>query len=162
LGFLGFAASASLTFLAPQVQGALGGGKRFAGRSGLDAAAGRLWFVTILQGSGVLIIGGATLLDQPSVVRGGLAACARAWVVLFPAYAPALLRGIFSGDAPVFAGTAMVAAPMWLIGGLLWLAGQIASGIPASEATLPTLALTVGFAAQLLLGVMSYLLPATI
>ena len=162
LGFLGFAASASLTFLAPQLQGALGSGKRHDGHPGLDDGAGRLWFVIVLQGIGVLTIGGGALVDQRFVVLGGLVAYVAAWVTLLTAYAPALLRGIFSGDAPVFAGTAMVAAPMWLIGGLLWLAGQIASGTPASEVTLPTLALTVGFAAQLLLGVMSYLLPSTI
>lgn len=162
LGFLGCTASASLTFLAPQVQGAMGSAKQHDGYTGLGDAAGRLWFVIILQGIGVLTIGGGALLDQRFVVLGGLVAYVAAWVILLSAYAPALLRGIFSGNAPVFAGVAMVAAPMWLIGGLLWLAGQIATGAPASEATLPTLALTVGFAAQLLLGVMSYLLPTTI
>ncbi|WP_311488335.1 multicopper oxidase domain-containing protein [uncultured Corynebacterium sp.] len=162
LGFLGFAAAASLTFLAPQLQGALGSGKIRDGRPGVGHATRRLWVVIILQGIGVLSIGAGALLDQRFVVLGGLVAYVAAWGILLSTYAPAVLQGIFSGNAPVFAGVAMVAAPLWLIGGLLWLAGQIAIGTPASQATLPTLALTVGFAAQLLLGVMSYLLPTTI
>src|SRR5699024_10953195 len=108
LGDLGFAASASLTLLAPRLQGALGSRRQRDGRAGVWHAPRQLCVMIILQGIGVLSIGGGALLDQRFVVLGGLGAYAVAWVILLSAYAPALLRGIFSGDAPVFAGTAMV------------------------------------------------------
>ena len=50
LGFLGFAASASLTFLAPQLQSALGSDKTRGELPGVGHAPRQLWVMIILQG----------------------------------------------------------------------------------------------------------------
>lgn len=65
-------------------------------------------------------------------------------------------------DRITFAAASVLCAPLWLIGSLTVLTYRTATATHSAAITLPTMAFLVGFAAQLLIGVMSYLLPTTI
>lgn len=65
-------------------------------------------------------------------------------------------------DRITFAAASVLCAPLWLIGALIVLTYRTATAASSTAITLPTMAVLVGFAAQLLIGVMSYLLPTTI
>lgn len=62
-------------------------------------------------------------------------------------------------DRVTYPGLSAFAALIWLTVAMLWYAVRLAMPIDLPE--IPTLALLLGFAAQLLIGTMSYLLPTT-
>ncbi|MDO4761927.1 MAG: cupredoxin domain-containing protein [Corynebacterium sp.] len=65
-------------------------------------------------------------------------------------------------DRITFAAASTLCAPLWLIGALITLIHSTLTADTTATITLPTTSVLVGFAAQLLIGVMSYLLPTTL
>lgn len=61
-----------------------------------------------------------------------------------------------------FAALSVAFAPLWLAGSLVALIIRCLQADSIAAVSLPTMAVLIGFAAQLLIGVMSYLLPSTI
>lgn len=85
--------------------------------------------------------------------RAGVLIYAAAWALALIGFASSLVAVAKDPrDRVSFAAVSALAAQVWLIGSL----------IDLSQGNLPTLGLLVGFAAQLLIGTMSYLLPITI
>ena len=151
LGFLGFAALGSLAVLYPAVW-----------RTRLPADATR--WALILLGVGMVPVLAGVLGDNGYLTAGGLILYTLGWLVCTVSW----LRASFGvlaepRDRVTFASASVAAAPLWLLGCLTSLIiDALRYHGELHQITPPTIALLVGFGAQLLIGVMSHLLPSTI
>ncbi|MBH0123016.1 multicopper oxidase domain-containing protein, partial [Rhodococcus sp. CX] len=144
LGFLGLAAAGVLTVMYPNLIGmdATGARRRADARSGRRRGARRY------RRAGPRV--------RRVVAAAGCALYLAGWVVV----AGPLLRGAVSHPPTGFAAASITAAMLWLLGSLLSLTIVLATGpMTPDRATLMTVPFLAGFAAQLLFGVMSHLLP---
>lgn len=150
LGFVGFAALGSLSFL-----------------------FGRVWHtapskdytrfsVALMVPSLPIMVAGA-LFNEGYVAAAGLILYTLAWLLGIFSWARIVLEACQApGDRINFAAASVATAPLWLLGSLIYLIIQTFSHPDTLfHLSPPTLALLIGFGAQLLFGVMSYLLPAT-
>ena len=151
LGFLGFAAVGSLAILFPTI---------WRTRAGTD----RMGQVLSLTMVGLLTIVIGSLLGLGQIAGAGLLIYCGGWIIAAFPWANNVRTVLQEPrDRVTFASVSVAAAPLWLIGSLLYLAVQaIEADTHVAHVNLPTLSLLVGFAAQLLIGVMSFLLPSTI
>ncbi|WP_226435881.1 multicopper oxidase domain-containing protein [Rhodococcus yananensis] len=144
LGFLGLAAAGVLTVMYPRLIGMENPG----GRRRPAALA------ILLVGIGVLTT--AALTAHPLVASVGCGIYLVGWLVV----AGPMLRGALSHPPNGYAPASITAALLWLLGSLLSLTIVLATGpMDPDRATLMTVPFLAGFAAQLLFGVMSHLLP---
>lgn len=151
LGFLGFAALGSLAVLYPAV---------WRTRLPSDMTRWAVW----LMGVGVPVILAGVLADNGYLAAGGLILYALAWGLCISSWLRATV-GVLADprDRVTFASASVAAAPLWLFGCLIALIiDTVGHHGELHQVTLPTIALLVGFGAQLLIGVMSHLLPSTI
>lgn len=94
----------------------------------------------------------ATSLDGATLIPG-IALYALGWLLAMFRWGKMIVKVLADPrDRITFASLAVACAPLWLLIGLVDLA----------RGELPTISLVMGFAAQLLIGVMSFLLPSTI
>ncbi|ALC06991.1 hypothetical protein CDES_13245 [Corynebacterium deserti GIMN1.010] len=143
LGFVGFAALGSLSVL-------------FAAIWRTQIRWNTTSWAVVLMAISLPIIVVGVLVDQGYVAAAGLGAYVAAWVMCLVGWGKASISNLG------FASASVVAAPVWLIGSLVWLIVQVIRHDGALfHVEIPTIALVIGFGAQLLLGVMSYLLPST-
>lgn len=146
-GFVGFAALASLTVLFPAMWRVNGMHDRAATSLGLAVV-------------GVLVASCGALADEHLLTSAGLIVYLAAWLWTFHGFLVNVLDVLRDPrDRVTYPGLSAFAALLWLIAALLWYTVRLAVSGELPE--LPTLALVLGFAAQLLIGTMSYLLPTT-
>lgn len=144
LGFLGLAAAGVLTVMYPNLIGM--------DKAGVERRPAAL--VILLFGIAALMVG--ALAGYPLIAAAGCAVYLIGWIVV----AAPLLRGAFSHPPNGYAVASVTAAILWLLGSLAVLAIVLATGpMDPDRATLMTVPFLAGFAAQLLFGVMSHLLP---
>lgn len=148
-GFVGLAAFGSLTLMFPAVWRTRGGDDRT-----VSAA--------VILGCGLATSVTGALAGAAPVLGAGLVVYAAGWGV---AALPWLgnVRDVLADprDRLTFAAFAVVAAPLWLIVGVLTAAADALRGGDVAV-SLPVLPLLVGFGAQLLIGVLSFLVPSVI
>ena len=142
-GFVGLAAAGSLTILFPSIWRTKGVNPRM-----------RLSFT--LLGIGVL----ATLIGSAwNVPEVGLIVYCVGWLASLQGW---LVNVLTVAEDPrgriTFPALSALFSAFWLVGGLTYYTAQ---HFLSDEPKIPMLALVVGFAAQLLTGVMSYLMPTT-
>lgn len=149
-GFLGLAAAGSLTVLFPSIW-------RINGLK--DRSVPMIWLLSI--GVVAATVGG--ILDSGLLAGGGLMVYAAGWIVGFQAWLTNVLDVAKDPrDRITYPSASILLAVLWLIGAVVFYAVQlIAAGSEIYLVDLPTMPLLIGFAAQLLIGVMSYLLPTT-
>lgn len=149
-GFVGLAAAASLTVLFPAIWRTKGLRDRAAVMLALIAA-------------GVVLAAVGMLVDARLPTSLGLLIVVAGWSVGLTGWVRNALTVLSDPRGRVtYAPLSILLAVVWLVGTLTFFAVRILlNDAPAHEAALPTTALLVGFAAQLLVGVMSYLLPTT-
>ena len=100
------------------------------------------------------------LLGISQVVAVGAFVYVGAWLWLFQGFVVNVIDVLRDPrDRVTYPGLSAFAALIWLTVAMLWYAVRLAMPIDLPE--IPTLALLLGFAAQLLIGTMSYLLPTT-
>ncbi|MFD6856670.1 multicopper oxidase domain-containing protein [Rhodococcus sp. NPDC060090] len=144
LGFLGLAAAGVLTVMYPNLIGTEKTGAR----------RRPLALVILLVGIAVFTVGALT--GHPLVAAAGCTVYLVGWIVV----AGPLLRGALTHPPAGYAAASVTAAMLWLLGSLASLAIVLATGpMDPDGATLMTVPFLAGFAAQLLFGVMSHLLP---
>ncbi len=144
LGFLGLAAAGVLTVMYPNLIGM--------DKAGVERRPAAL--AILLVGIAALMVGALT--GYPLLAAAGCAAYLAGWIVV----AGPLLRGALSHPPDGYAAASVTAAMLWLLGSLAVLAIVLATGpMVPDRATLMTVPFLAGFAAQLLFGVMSHLLP---
>ncbi|MDG3012651.1 multicopper oxidase domain-containing protein [Rhodococcus sp. D2-41] len=144
LGFLGLAAAGVLTVLFP----------RLLGETDPSARRRPIALAVLLSGIGVLT--GGALSDLPDLAAAGVLIYLTGWLVV----ALPLLKVAVRRPPTGYAAASITAALLWLIGSLIALAVVLIDGpMEADRATLMTVPFLAGFAAQLLFGVMSHLLP---
>ncbi|MBI8990122.1 hypothetical protein [Corynebacterium meridianum] len=148
-GFVGLAAFGSLTLMFPAVWRTRGGDDRTV------AAA-------VVLGCGLTTSVTGALVGVAPVLGAGLVVYAVGWAI---AALPWLgnVRDVLADprDRLTFAAFAVVAAPVWLIVGVLTAAADALHGGDVAV-SLPVPPLLVGFGAQLLIGVLSFLVPSVI
>ncbi|AZA10481.1 multicopper oxidase domain-containing protein [Corynebacterium gerontici] len=150
LGFVGFAAIGTLMLLFPTIWRTKSSGERPKIVLALmvvgvaDAVIGGLLGAGPFAGIGVMVF------------LCGVLIAAFDWAKMIREVAKA------PRDRVIFASLSVAIAPLWLLGALIVLAVRCVTASNINEVTLPTMALLIGFAAQLLIGVMSYLLPSNI
>lgn len=151
LGFIGLAAIGSLAVLFPAI---------WRTRAATDRTAGAITLLAI----GLVVTTAGALGDSGVAVGAGLLGYAAGWVWAGIGWVGNVIAVLsHPRDRVSFAAVSVAAAPLWLVGTLLYLADQaIQAGDQLQAVALPTIPLLVGFAGQLLLGVMSHLLPSTI
>ncbi|ARV65891.1 cupredoxin domain-containing protein [Corynebacterium glutamicum] len=143
LGFVGFAALGSLSVLFAAIW-------RTKIRHNFTP-----WSVGIMAVSLPIIVTGI-LLNNGYVAATGLAAYVAAWLLAMVGWGKASISNLS------FSTSTSTTAPLWLVGTLVWLAVQaVMHDGELYHVEVPTIALVIGFGAQLLIGVMSYLLPST-
>ncbi|MGV0342276.1 cupredoxin domain-containing protein [Corynebacterium mastitidis] len=147
-GFLGLAASATLAVLFPALWG----------RSPRRAAPGtHPWVVLGLHLCGLCAAVPGALLGYPWVLFAGLALYTGGWLL---ACAPWFRIALSAGPKGATYGSVSVTASLvWLLGCLVWFCVDVLR--QGAHAAPPSTALLVGFGGQLLVGMMSYLLPVT-
>lgn len=137
-GFVGLAAMGALSVLFPAMWRT----------RGHDRAGLAVW----LGLGGVVVAVAGSLGRADWVVAAGVLVVVAGWVWLAQGFVVNALRGTAS-----YPGLSALCAVAWLIGGLTWFAVRLLRG----DAEAPVLPLLVGFAGQLLIGTMSYLMPTT-
>lgn len=137
-GFVGLAAMGALGVLFPAMWRT----------RGHDRAGLAVW----LGLGGVVVAVAGSLGRADWVVAAGVLVVVAGWVWLAQGFVVNALRGTAS-----YPGLSALCAVAWLIGGLTWFAVRLLRG----DAEAPVLPLLVGFAGQLLIGTMSYLMPTT-
>lgn len=146
-GFAGLAAAASLTVLFPGIWRTRG-------------AFSHMHATLAIIGVGVIIAIIGAVPGWYPVTAVGLIVFAVGWILSAQKWvgnAGEVLRD--PRDRVNFSSVSVLAAVAWLSLTVIYFAIQVA--ILGDATTLPTIPLLVGFAAQLLIGVMSYLLPTT-
>ncbi|MBC3186817.1 cupredoxin domain-containing protein [Corynebacterium sp. zg-331] len=144
LGFLGLAAAASLVVLFPAIW------RTRPPRS-------RAWVDLLIEVCGLLLAVTGALAGSSWLTGGGLLVYALGWGLSCARWASVITRAGL--DKTTYGSLSVTASVLWLLACLLWLAMQVLRH--GTQAALPTTALLVGFGGQLLIGVMSYLLPTT-
>ena len=149
IGFLGLAASGTLITMFPALW-----------RTRMSPLSHPTTSLAVqLTGITVTAIGG--LASWPSAASAGLGLVALGWIIAAVPWAHnVLVVAKDPRDRLSYPALSVAAAVAWLIGTLIVAAAQ-ASGDAFVMSSL-TLPLIMGFAAQLLIGVMSWLLPSTI
>lgn len=137
-GFVGLAAMGALSVLFPAMWRT----------RGHDRAGLAVW----LGLGGVVVAVAGSLGRADWVVAAGVLVVVAGWVWLAQGFVVNALRGTAS-----YPGLSALCAVAWLIGGLTWFAVRLLR----RDAEAPVLPLLVGFAGQLLIGTMSYLMPTT-
>ncbi|WP_035720032.1 multicopper oxidase domain-containing protein [Gordonia shandongensis] len=144
LGFLGLAAAGVLLIMFPRLLG-----ETTVPLRRRPAALGVLV-------AGIAVICGGALADRPVVAAVGVGVYTAGWLVVAAPFVPAIVRR----PPRTYASASITAALMWLIGTLVWYAVVLVSGpFVQDRLSLLTIGFLAGFAAQLLFGVMSHLLP---
>lgn len=144
LGFLGLAAAGVLTVMYP----------RLIGMENVGARRRPAALVVLLVGIAVLTLGALTTLSVLAALGAGVYLAG--WLVV----AGPMLRGALRHPPQGYAAASVTAALLWLLGSLAALTVVLATGpLTEDRATLMTIPFLAGFAAQLLFGVMSHLLP---
>ncbi|STD39136.1 hypothetical membrane protein [Corynebacterium striatum] len=142
-GFVGLAAAGSLTILFPSIWRTKGVNKRM-----------RSSFTLLAVGVVVTLLG--TIVNHP---EAGLIVYCLGWILSLEGWVGNVLTVAKDPRGRInYPSVSILAAAFWLVGALTYYTVQ---HFFSSEPAIPTLALVVGFAAQLLFGVMSYLLPTT-
>lgn len=143
-GFVGLAAMGALSVLFPAMW-------RTRGQD-------RVGVALALAGAGVVVAVAGSLLRLPAVVGAGTVVILAGWVWLYQGFVVSALTVLKDPRGRVtYPALSALFAVTWLIGGLTWYAVRMFAG--AGE--IPTLPLLLGFAGQLLIGTMSYLMPTT-
>lgn len=143
-GFVGLAVMASLSVLFPAMWRVNGADDR--ARASVPLAAAGI----------ALAVAGA--LAGPRGAAAGVLVYTAAWAWMFVGFVSNVAavardpRGRIS-----FPGVSVFAGLIWLLASMLWYAAGLLAGVPEA----PSLALLMGFAAQVLIGTMSYLIPTT-
>lgn len=149
LGFVGLAAAASLSVLFPAVW-------RTRGRAERSKAV-----LTLLTAGTLIATAGCFAFSQWTVALG-LAVYTAGWLIGLVSWVGNVLDVLADPrDRVTYASGSLLMALVWLVGILLWLIAQVLTEPSLADVTLPSTVLLIGFGAQLLLGVMSYLLPTT-
>lgn len=150
LGFVGLTAMGSLMVIFPTIW-RTGAGKELI----VEALA--------LCTTGVVVASGAALFDAPKLAGMGLLLYAAGWALAAVSWVHSV-RTVLQDprDRISFSAASVAMAPLWLFYGIISTAIHAFQADAVLDIDLPTLPLVVGFAAQLLLGVMSYLLPSNI
>lgn len=144
LGFLGLAAAGVLMVMFPRLLGDTQVGTR---RRPLTLAA-----LVV----GIAVICSGALSDQPVVAAAGVGLYLAGWLIVAAPFVPVLVRR----PPDSYASASITVALVWLLGSLVAYAVVLLTGpFDASRITLLTVWFLAGFAGQLLLGVMSHLLP---
>ena len=148
-GFVGFAAMSSLVVLLPAMWR-------------MKAVLAHQRSVLCIMGAGLLVAAAGTLSGSGVVLGSGVIIYAAAWAWALQTWC----AGVFSSatrDRFTYPGMSALLAVVWLVAALvsfgtsaLLIDGPLDALVP------PTLPLLAGFAAQLLIGTMSYLMPTTI
>ena len=110
------------------------------------------------------VILGGVLADNGYVAAGGLGLYTVAWIIPMGAWMRASISVLAQPrDRVGFSAAAVGTAPLWLLGSLVYLTAEaVVHHGELYQINLPTNAVLVGFGAQLLIGVMSFLLPSTV
>ncbi len=144
LGFLGIAAAGVLTVLFPRLLGAT------------DVRAGRRRIALGVLPAGIAVICAGALTDHPVVAAVGVGVYLVGWVIVAAPFVPVVWRR----PPTTYAAASISAALLWLFAALTAYALTLVSGpFQTERITLLTPWFLAGFAAQLLFGVMSHLLP---
>lgn len=150
LGFVGIAAIASLMLLFPAVW-----------RTKAAKEQPRVVFTLLVLGT--IIAGCGAGIGQTIVTAVGLAGYLLGLATAMWGFAQCVIKVLTDPrDRLGFAALSVAFAPLWLAGSLLVLIFRCLQSDSVATISLPTMAVLIGFAAQLLIGVMSYLLPSTI
>ncbi len=162
LGFIGLAAAGTLFWLAPRLLGFAGDHDPSAdgAEAGPAARPPRPALVLTAMLAGITALTASALAGITALAVIGAVVILLGWAGL-----PAALwaaRPPRPWTVPsVYAAGSVTAALVWLLGALIGLAVILASGVEsAGRFPALTVPLLVGFGAQLLFGVMTYLLPA--
>lgn len=146
-GFVGLAAAASLTVLFPSIWRT-------------KAYTHRMSPTLILLSLGTIITVAGAIPGLPVVSAVGLAVYTAGWVLSLHTWLGNVGEVLKQPrDRINFSSASVLAATIWLALTLVYFAVQVL--MTGQFHPLPTLQLLIGFAAQLLIGVMSYLLPTT-
>ncbi|MDO4929141.1 MAG: cupredoxin domain-containing protein [Corynebacterium sp.] len=150
LGFVGCAAVGSLSLLFPAVW-----------RTQAPKTPIRLELVLMI--AGVLTAALGALIDAPDLLAFGLGTYLLAILLAAWQWAQCITNVLKDPrDRITFSSLAVAAAPLWLIGGISSVIWSAIDTNTVATIELPSLHFVIGFAGQLLIGVMSYLLPSNI
>ncbi|APT89795.1 hypothetical protein CSPHI_00320 [Corynebacterium sphenisci DSM 44792] len=149
LGFLGLAAAGTLTTMFPALW-----------RTRMSPRGRpRVALATMLAGIAVTAV--AAVAAVPAAASAGLALVAAGWIIAAVPWADNVLAVARDPrDRLGHPALSTAAAVAWLVGSLI--AASAMAARPGFTITALTLPLVIGFAAQLLIGVMGWLLPSTI
>ncbi|MHA2790043.1 cupredoxin domain-containing protein [Corynebacterium sp. S7] len=149
LGFVGLAAAASLSVLFPAIW-------RTRGRKD------RTGLVIGLLTFGVVVATVGCFADSTWVAGAGLAVYTLGWIVALISWLGNVIDVLKDPrDRVNYASGSVLMSVLWLVGILIWLTLEVFLATDLPKVSLPSTVLLIGFGAQLLLGVMSYLLPTT-
>lgn len=150
LGFVGSAAIGSLALLFPAVWRT-------------QAPKTPLRVELCLMITGVLTAAFGALIDYPEVLALGLAMYLLAIVIAGWQWIQCIIKVLQDPrDRITFSALAVASAPLWLVGGISFVIWETTQTHTVVTITLPSLLFIIGFAGQLLIGMMSYLLPSNI
>lgn len=146
LGFLGIAAAGVLMLMFP----------RLIGVPDPNRGNGRRAYALVVLPTGIAVIIAGALSNHPALAAAGVGVYLIGWVIVVAPFVPGVLR-----NPPHSYTTASIcAALLWLFGSLIAYAVILLTGpFDAARVTLLSVWFLAGFAAQLLFGVMSHLLP---
>ncbi|WP_024793774.1 multicopper oxidase domain-containing protein [Tomitella biformata] len=148
LGFLGLAAAGTLLIVYPRLLRA-----EVPGRGRALPALGILL-------AGIAAATAGALLDSPNTAAAGVGAYLAGWLLVALPMMRLALRDLPQHLPRGYAAMSVTAALLWLLGSLTALTTVLATGPLLPERLAPlTVPFIVGFAAQLLLGIMTQLLP---
>lgn len=149
-GFVGLAAAASLTVLFPSI---------WRTRGLKNRAAPMLALIAV----GVVVAVCGSLIDAGLVAGIGYLIMVAGWLVGLHVWLGNVRRVLADPrDRVNYPSMSILLAVLWLVGTLAYHAVRVlVAGSELYSVAFPTVALLVGFAAQLLIGVMSHLLPTT-
>lgn len=148
LGFLGLAAAGTLLIVYPRLLRA-----EIPGRDRALPALGILL-------AGIAVATGGALLDSPATAAAGVGVYLVGWLVIAEPMLRIALRDLPRHLPRGYAAMSVTAALLWLIGSLTALIVILATGPLQPDRLTPlTIPLVAGFAGQLLLGMMTQLLP---
>ena len=144
LGFLGLAAAGVLLVMFPRLLGAT----RVSNRRRPVALA--------VLPAGIAVICAGALTDHPAVAAAGVAVYLVGWLIIVVPFVPVVV----AHPPNTYASASISAALLWLLGSLAAYATVLLTGpFQTDRISLLTVWFLAGFAAQLLFGVMSHLLP---